>query len=896
VARRFYQLLLYVYPRRMRAQFGRDMETAFAALCRERRGDPGGLLAVVARETADAVRSAWRQRRGSGPAAGAPAPPPRRGAGFVLRLAADLRLALRVLRRNPAFTAVAVTTLALGIGATTAMFALLDATMLRPLPGVADPIGLVTVYEFTRGRYGAASFPDYRDLHEVPAFAGLAAVSTQPAVLDHDGAVERLSAQFVSAGYFDVLGVRPVVGRAFTARDEDGGAASAVVLSHALWTRRFGADVGVIGTTVRLNDIPFEVIGVAPAGFRGTGLQSAPDVWLPIEQIDTFLDLPIAGSVLDFRGLMAFSMVARLRADVDLVAAQATVDVRAVAIEEAAPGMFEQPRAFLLVPAQRSAFAPTARGEVGRYTAMLLGVSAGLLVIACINIAGLLAVRAAARRREIAVRRALGAGRGRLVQQLVSEGLLLAAAGGLGGVLVALAALPLLESLRLPAAVDPDLSLDGRLLLFNIVAAGAAGVLFSLAPAWQAAGRRATGVLPGAVAPARSRRIDVRAGLVVAQVAIAVVLLVGAALLARTVLNLSSVERGFDVDGLLVASFNLDQAGYDEVGGGELLRAISARLTALDGIRSVAVGSDVPLGGVAGGGPLFVDGVALAPGTAGQSLIGPRYFATLGVPLAAGRELDERDRAGAPGVVLVNEAFARVAWPGQEAIGKQVSTAPDGPAFTVVGVVRDYHHADLREPPRPHLYWAIEQQYRFGKDAGTRQLLVRIAGPPAPAVAAMRAVVRDLEPALPLFDVATMSDHVTATFAEERQSAAVVGAFSGLALLLSAVGLFGVLAYTVGQRRREIGIRCALGARAGQVAAAVVRSGVLLAAIGIAVGLLVAAAASQALSSLLFDVTPLDGPTFAGIAALVLVVAAAASFGPARRAVRVDPAVALRGD
>ncbi|MGD8816433.1 MAG: ADOP family duplicated permease [Acidobacteriota bacterium] len=896
MARRFYHLLLYVYPRPMRAQFGRDMELAFAALCRERRGDLRGLLAVFARETTDALRAAWRQRSGSGAVGGAPIPPPRRGTDFARRLAADLWLALRVLRRTAAFTAVAATTLALGIGATTGMFALLDATMLRPLPGVSDPAGLVTVYEFTRGRHGAASYPDYRDLGEVEAFAGLTAVSTQPAVLDHGGEVERLSAQLVSAGYFGVLGVHPAVGRSFSAAGEDGGAATTVVLSHALWTRRFGADTGVIGTTVRLDGAPFRIIGVAPAGFRGTGLQGAPDLWLPIEQIDTFLDLPLAGSVLDFRGLMAFSMVARLRPGVDLAAAQAAVDLRAAAIEEAAPGMFDRPRAFLLVPAQRSAFAPTARGEVGRYTALLLGVSAGLLVIACINIAGLLAVRAAARRREIAVRRALGAGRGRLVQQLVSEGLLLAAAGGIGGVLVALAALPLLESLRLPAAVDPDLALDGHLLLFNIAVAGAAGVLFSVAPAWQAAGRRAAGVLQGATMPARSRRFDVRAVLVVTQVAVAVVLLVGAALLARTVLNLSSVERGFDAEGLLAASFNLDQAGYDEVGGAELLRAISARLADLDGVRSVAVGSDIPLGGVAGAGPLFVDGVALPPGTAAQSLVGPRYFATLGVPLAAGRELDERDRAGAPGVVLVNEAFARSAWPGREAVGKQVSGGPEGPAFTVVGVVRDYHHADLREPPRPHLYWAIEQQYRFGKDAGTRRLLVRVTGPPEPAVAAMRAVVRDLEPRLPLFDVATMSDHVAATFREERQSAVVVGSFSLLALLLSAVGLFGVLAYTVGQRRREIGIRCALGAHAGQVAAMVVRSGVLLAAVGVAFGLLAAAAASRVLSSLLFDVTPVDAGTFAGIALVVFAVAAAASFGPARRAVRVDPAVALRGD
>lgn len=911
MTQRYYRILLRAYPASVRAEFGRDMELAFAALCHEQRGSPFGLLTMCARETLDALRSGLHQRSGTGsvnavrlvggaaPVFDAPPGLPGRAARAVSRIAQDVRFAVRALRRNPGFAGVAIVMLALGIGVTTAMASLVDATLLRPLPGVGEPESLVVVYEYTRGRYGAASYPDYRDLNDVDALAGLAASTVQPVVLRYDDATERLTGQLVSANYFDVLGVRPPLGRGFRAEEEEGfGAHPVVVLSNSLWARRFTSDAAVVGSRIQLNGRAFEVVGVAPPGFRGTGLQAKPELWVPMVMIGALTELPFGDEVLDFRGLMMFSMIGRLGVGVTLDAAQAAVDLRATAIEEAAPGMFARSRDFLLMPAERGAFQPTSRGDVTRYTGMLFAVSGGLLLIACINIAGLLSVRSAARRCEIAVRLALGAGRARLVQQLMTEGLLLALLGGAGAVVVAFGSLPLLELVRLPAEVDPDLALDGRLLAFNMALAAVTGLIFGIVPALSATGAGIGSALKGATAGAGGRgKGDAGALLVVTQVAVTVLLLVGAGLLTRTVINLWSVERGFDADGVLVAAFDLEQAGYDETEGRAFFAELTDRLGGIDGIRSVAIGSDVPLGAPAGALDLYIDGKDdLEFGAVGHSLVGPRYFATLGVPLAAGREFEAFDREGVTGVVVINQAMARLVWPGEDPLGMQVRLGPEGPASTVVGVVRDYRHASLREQPRPRLYWPIEQQYEFGKGAATRRILARTDAEPLAMAAMVRTVVRDIDADLPLFGVTTMEEQVAGTIAEERQSAAILGAFSVLALLLSAVGLFGVLAYSVNLRSREIGIRCALGARGAQVAAHVVRRGVVLAGIGVVLGLTGSALVGRVLASWLFDVPHIDAPTFATIAVLVLAVAALASFVPARRAAAVDPVVALRGD
>ncbi len=911
MTQRYYRMLLRAYPARIRAEFGRDMELAFAALCHEQRGSVFGLLTMCARETLDGLRSALHQRRAAGSASAASgvggaapafdAPPglPERAVRALSRVAQDVRFALRALRRNPGFAGVAIVTLALGIGVNTAMFSLVDATLLRPLPGVSEPESLVVVYEYTRQRHGTASYPDYRDLRAVDALAGLAASTVVPMVLHHDDSTERLTGQLVSANYFDVLGVRPPLGRGFRAEEEEGfGAHPVVVLSDSLWARRFASDSAVVGSSIRLDGGAFEVVGVAPPGFRGTSLQASPELWVPMVMIGTLTELPFGDEVLDLRGLMMFSMVGRRGAGVSLDAAQAAVDLRATAIEEAAPGMFDRAREFLLMPLDRATFQPTSRGDVTRYTGVLFAVSGGLLLIACINIAGLLSARSAARRGEIAVRLALGAGRARLVQQLMTEGMLLACFGGTGAVAVAFWSLPLLELLRLPSGVDPELAIDGRLLAFNMVLAVATGLIFGMVPALRATGTRIAGALKGAAAGSGRRgKGDAGTLLVVTQVAVTVLLLVGAGLLTRTVINLWSVERGFDADGVLVAAFDLEQAGYDETEGRAFFAEFTDRLGAIGGIRSVAIGSDVPLGGPAGALGLYIDGTDdLELGAVGHSLVGPRYFATLGVPLAAGREFDALDREGAAGVVVINQAMARLVWPGEDALGMQVRLGPDGPASTVVGVVRDYRHASLREQPRPRLYWPIEQQYQFGKGASTRRVLARTEAEPLAMAAAVRTVVRDIDADLPLFGVTTMREQIASTIVEERQSAAIMGVFSLLALLLSAVGLFGVLAYSVNQRSREIGIRCALGASGAQVAARVVRRGVVLAGIGAVLGLVSAAAAGRVLVSWLFDVPPIDAPTFATITVLVLVVAALASFVPARRAAAVDPVVALRGD
>ncbi len=372
------------------------------------------------------------------------------------------------------------------------------------------------------------------------------------------------------------------------------------------------------------------------------------------------------------------------------------------------------------------------------------------------------------------------------------------------------------------------------------------------------------------------------------------VLLVGAGLLVRSVRNLAAVEHGFDADGVLLATFDLDQAGYEEDDGRVFFRDLVERLEAVEGIGAVGIGTDVPLGGPAGALGLFVEGGERVAGVE-HSLVGPGYFSTLGVPFVAGREFTAADRAGAPGVVVANEALADLVWPGEEAVGQSVRFEPNGEPSFVVGVVRNYRHTSLREDARPRLYWSIEQQYQFAKGAGTRTVLARTGGPPLAMLAAARTVVHELDPDLPLFGITTLREQMLATFAEERQSAVMLGAFSALALLLSSLGLFGVLAYDVSERRREIGVRCALGATSGNVAAFVVRQGVGLGMVGVAVGLMASAAATRVLSAWLFEVEAIDLPTFGLIAVLVVLVTAGASYLPARRASRVDPAVALRG-
>ena len=432
--------------------------------------------------------------------------------------------------------------------------------------------------------------------------------------------------------------------------------------------------------------------------------------------------------------------------------------------------------------------------------------------------------------------------------------------------------------------------LSGRLLGFNFAAATLAGISFTLAPALEGMSERLHGALAGAGGTGRRRG---RSLLVVTQVAVSVLLLIAAGLLGRTLLNLTSVEAGFRLDDLVVAGFDTRQAGFDTDRRQAFFREVTERLAGIDGVVSATVGSEVPLDGVTGASGLFVEGQEVAPGTADQSLIGVGYFATLGVSLVEGREFATEDRRGGRSVAIVNEAFAELFWPAASALGREVAGGVDEDGATIVGVVRDYRHTSLRSEPLPRLYWPIEQRYGFAKDAGTRRVLVHASVPFERIAAAVRSVARDVDPRIPLFELTSMRRHVDGTIAEERQAAALVGAFSSLALALSALGLFGALAYTVASRRREIGIRRALGAGADRVAARVVADGVFLAAVGAIIGLVGAALLSRYLAARLYGVEPGDPMTFAATAGLVLTVAFLASLFPALRATRVDPAIAL---
>ena len=805
----------------------------------------------------------------------------------------DARYAARTLAKSPVFTAGAILILALGVGFNTAVFSLVDAVVLRPLPEVARPGEL---WSLTAGKYAAFSYPSYSDLRANPIFSGLAASGNRSVgISGRDSAAERVSATVVSANYFDVLGVRPRAGRFFRPGEERSGEAVAV-LSHGLWQRRFGGSASAVGSTISINATPFTVVGVAPPGFRGTGFASPGDVWMPVGAWPRVATGALARLSYDRRNWSWMSVFGRLAPGISPAAAGRALEIAASQERRVYPRDTGEEYAIALQPLSRVAAGAGHPADPVRFLSLLMGAVGVALLAACANLANLLHARAAARSREIAVRRALGAGRGRLVRQRLTESLALALAGGGAGIFVAHWSLTLAGHIQLPGEVRMSAfspSLDPRVLFFALALSAATGILFGLLPALRTTRVPVFAALKDEQAAAR-RRAALPGALVAAQVALCLVLLASGGLLARSLRNALATDPGFQPRGVALAEVHLGPARYDGTRAWSFAVEAVRAAGSMPGAKSAAWAGMLPLSG-----DQDVESLELPDAPAGRKLevgvtaVGPGYFRTLALPLVAGREFQESDAPEGNPVVVVNEAAAKRFWPGRDAVGRRIRIA--GAERTVVGVSRDCLFDSFRDPHVPQVALAI-QQLRGDGVLAPMALLVRVSGDPRAASAAVRERIARMDASLPVFGPSTLEDSIAGQLLPQRVGSALVGLFAILTLALSALGIYAVVAGSVARRVREIGIRTALGAQPGQLRRMILAQSAAPVAAGLLLGLPLAFAASRALSGFLFGVTSTDAATFLAAALVLALAAAAAADLPARRATRIDPMAALRND
>jgi len=805
----------------------------------------------------------------------------------------DVRYALRGLRRSPGFALVAILIIGLAIGVNTMVFTWVERLVLRPLPGVPESQRLVALQLQDQGGAGNLGYLDYRDWRDgARAFDGLAAYGDFPPVsLRVSGPAEQAYAEGVSWNMFDVLRVRPALGRGFRPEEESERTPVAVI-SHSLWRRSFGGDSGVVGRHVMLNGNDFTVVGVTPPDFAGPQVGLRYDLWIPLTLLEQ-----VAGwdGALSVRGWRLVDMgIARLRPGVSLE--QARQDMNAVhrRVAEVNPG-YHRNTSPLVRRFTDTGVSAWLRPVMGA----LLGVTVLLLLIACANLANLLLARASSRGREMGVRVAIGAGRGHLVRQLLTESLVLACGGGIVGVLIAAwgkdVALALMPATGFP--IGFDLSLDARVLAIAALVTVATGVAFGFAPALRASNTSLATAMRDGASSASVRRSRLQSGLVVAQVALSLVALACAGLFVRGLQRARAVDTGIrQPENVLLVDVNTLAAGYSDSAGAALVDRLLERVRALPGVRSAAVATQLPLGfGGFSDMSVEIDGYTFRENedrTALISWVSAQYFETAGVPILRGRGITEQDRSGAPDIVVVNEAFARRFWPGQDPIGKRLRAGGStGPWRTVVGVSRDVKGRSLAEAAPATFYRPIQQAFssRF-------TLHVRSEGDPRALQQTLRRAFEELDPNLPLAGVRTMAQHMSAASFVQRMGAWLLSSFGALALVLAAVGLYGVLSYSVAQRTREMGVRIAVGASRKDVLALVVGRAMRLTAIGLAAGIVLAAGAGRLLRSQIFGVSPLDPVTFVGAVLLLGAVALLAAWLPARRAARVDPIVALQSE
>jgi macrolide transport system ATP-binding/permease protein len=809
----------------------------------------------------------------------------------------DLRFGVRMLMKHKGFTLVAVLSLALGIGANTALFSLVDRLLVRPLP-VAEPERLVTFNKGTApnlfDKFTYPDFADYRNLNQV--FDGLVCYTETALNLSERGQTERLHGLLVSGNYFSALHVTPALGRGFLLEEERTPDARPVaVLSYGLWQRRFGADPAVVGRDITLNGQGYTVVGVTPAAFTGTIRGAAPDLYVPIKPDNN-------------RGKYWLLLMGRLKPNVSREQAQVALNVLGPQIARHYPRPDGSPRReppFLLEDG-RQGHTYLLR-KLSFPLKLLMGIVALVLLIACANVANLLLVRAAARRKEMAIRLALGAGRGRLVRQLLTESLLLAGLGGGLGLWLAGPIGNLLASFTPPTGrgYSTPLSLAGgldtRVLVFTFCLSLLAGIVFGLAPALGAVRTGLVAALKdGAGEGVGLRRFNPRKLLVVAQVALSFLVLIGAGLCVRSLQRLQAIDAGFDPAKVLVLSLDLGLSGYDVARGQLFYQQLLERVTGLPGVESASLAHSTPLGDDLLTRRTAIEGYEPQPNenmSFSYNVVGPRFFETLRTPLVSGRAFTPQDRAGAPQVVIINETLQRRYFPNGDALGRRLifGNYLGSPIplqhLEIIGVVKDSKYAELTEQTQQMMFLPLAQNYR-----PEMRLHVRTAQDPPALVAAIRRETQNLDAGLPFYNIKTLAEQKDRSLYTARLAAMLLSVFGGLALLLASIGLYGVMAYVVSQRRREIGVRLALGAQQRDVFRLVLKEGMAMVAVGLALGLAGALAGTRLLTTFLYGVEPTDTATFSGIALLLAAVALVANYLPARRAARTDPIPALRAE
>ncbi len=808
----------------------------------------------------------------------------------------DLRYARRSLARSPGLTAAAVLTLAFGVGANTTAFAWVRAVLLDAVPGSFDQARLRVI--FSRAPSGEAarfSLPDYRDLaRRSDVLSGLLAQRWIDVALGtiSSEAPPRLSGALVSGNYFDVLGVRPLLGRGFSPGEDAGrGSPPVAVLGHSAWQRFFRADPAVVGRAIRLNGRPFTVVGVAPPGFFGSFLGIGADIWIPISQAGTFEP---ACDRLEDRGQRSVLCLGRLKKGVTTARARETLEAEAARLNRDYPGLHDG-YGIGVVALRESPWGGPA--EFGPIVQSLLALTALVLLIACANVANLLVNRALGRRREIAIRLALGASRGQIARQVLLEGLLLA---GLSGAVAALATfwtsgLLLLFVPPTGLPVRMNLGVDWRIVAFALGVSFAGSLAFALLPALQLSRMGVTGHLAAesaAIAGGRGRS-RLRRALAAGQMALSLALLSVAALFLRSFVESRRLDPGFQTRGILLVELRLFSAGYTPVRSAAFLDALQGRTRDLPGVRGATLARRVPLGfGGFPSAPATVEGYAPRAGEETRvryNAVSKDYFRTLGTRLIAGREFSPSDRMDSEPVAIINEAFARRSFEGREALGGRVRF--EGIARRVVGVAADARYEKLGQAPLPFLFLPLSQT-----SPDQAVLHLRTSGDPSEVLPAVRAAIRTLDPGLPLFEIQTMQQHLGEELFGQRVGSSLLGAVGGLALLLSGIGLYALCAKAVMERRREIGLRIALGASPGRLLRGFLADGLRLAGLGAAAGLAGGFAMARAIASELPGIEPSDPIAFASVTLAVALIAIAASYVPARRAMRVDPASALRGE
>ncbi|MGA8145864.1 MAG: ABC transporter permease [Candidatus Acidiferrales bacterium] len=804
----------------------------------------------------------------------------------------DVAYAFRLFVKSPGFTAVAVLTIALGIGANSTIFSWINSTLLNPIPGMKGSGAVVSLsLGGTASDPRPFSYPDYLDLRDHnKSFSGLIASDLRSLNLTGNGKPQRVWSTICSANYFDVLGVRPMLGRGFLpSEDTKAGSTPVAVISYRLWQTRYGGHPDIIGKSISLNQNPYTIVGVAPPVFQGSQTGLRTEMWVPLLAGERLIT---TSKRLEERDAMWLMLLGRLRPGVTVEQGQAELNTLMQQLVSQYPAAHQGRNEVVAFPLWRAPFGANAYLYV--LLPMLLAISGIVLLLACANVANLLLVRSVARRREMAIRLAIGASRGRLVRQLLIESLVLSLAGGAVAMLITTWSAGTFGSFIPPTNIPIflDVHADRMVLVVTLAVSIFTGVIFGILPALRSSNLAPAAVLKEDTGSASGGRHKARLSrvLVVMQMALSLLLLVCAGLFIRSFRNAQRTDMGFNADHVLLATVDLFSAGYTKDQGIQFDRQLLAKLETLPGVQSVSMSSWVPLGFMLASSVTQPEGYVPRPHESmdiSNANVGPNYLRTMQIPTVEGREFTPLDTERTQPVAVVNQEFVKRYWPGQDAIGKKLSA--DGLTFTVVGVARDSDYNDLHEAREPFFYVPIYQDYARGPI-----IHMRVAGEPLAYTAALEKTIHELNADMPVLDESTLATRVQVASTGSRIAGTFVGAFGVLAMVLAAIGIYGVIAYTTRERTHEIGIRLALGAQRRDVLRLVLRQGLQLAITGVALGVVLSLLLTRFLSKLLFGVTPTDAVTFAGVAALLSIVALAACWIPAWRAMRVDPMVALR--